>query len=818
MLRNYFKIMLRQLLKNKVFTLINLFGLATGMAVCLLLVLYIQNELGYDNFHEHGDHIYRLAMERKYPGRSAFRGSIPPGIGEAVKHEFPGVRALTHAVMLGTEGNRITIGEKKFDKEKMLLADSNFFRVFSGQFLQGDPYTAMARPNTAVLSESAATRFFGSPKKAMGKQLKLGFSKWTISAVCRDWPKKSHIPFNVLLSDAGDSAWQRKEYVYFGPLTYLLLDDNASAAALQAKLPGVVDKYVAPAVPPLFGETWQQFIAEGNGYNYFLQPLKDIHLTSALEDEFMPTGNGRNLVVLGCIAAFILLLAGVNFVNLSTALAVQRAREVGIRKTFGSRRIELIRQFLAESLLFSLFSLLLALIIGALFTPLLNRVSGQNLSFAWFMQPIRLLLILAVTIGIGLAAGLYPAFVLSSFDPMDVLKGRFKSSRSGIALRNGLVIFQFAVSVILIVCTIVVNRQMQFMLGDSLGFKQDHIIALDRLGPMWMNKVDYRQAFLDELTRIPGVDAISKCSNLPGDDEEGGGYTFVTFDGTTSRTDRMMQIDESYIGLLDLQLLQGRPFSKAMPTDSLALILNESAVRDFGLKNPIGARLICKEEGFNPGKGQSPYIFTVVGVIKDYHYQSLHKKIAPLIIANSNKFFWHTAAVRVKGDHFQSTVAAIEQTWRRIYATQADFHFAFLDQQLAALYAAEQTEQRIFTIFSTLAILIACVGLLGLATYSVRQRTKEISIRKVLGAMPGTIILILSKDFLALIGIAALIAFPLSWWAMHTWLQNFAYRVTISWWIFLLAAALAVLIAMLTISYQAIRAATSNPISSLRSE
>ena len=351
--------------------------------------------------------------------------------------------------------------------------------------------------------------------------------------------------------------------------------------------------------------------------------------------------------MLGCIAAFILLLAGVNFVNLSTALAVQRAREVGIRKTFGSRRPELIRQFLTESLAFSLLSVLLAMALGALFTPLLNRVSGQELSFAWFLQPVRLLLILVFAFGIGLVAGVYPAFVLSSFRPIEVLKGKFKSGRQGIALRNGLVVFQFAVSVILIVCTIVVNRQMQFMLGDSLGFRQDHIIALDRVGQMRINGTDYRKAFLNELAQIPGIDAISKCSNLPGDDEQQGGATWVTQDGTVNRTERMMQGDGNYI-VLDLQLVQGRSFLKSMSTDSLALILNESAVRDFGLKNPIGSRLICKEPYINSPDGKTQNIFTVVGVVRDYHFQSLHNKIAPLIIINADKFGWGTAAIRVK--------------------------------------------------------------------------------------------------------------------------------------------------------------------------
>ena len=810
------KIMLRQLWKNKAFTAINLLGLATGMAVCLLLVLYIQNELGYDNFHTNGDQIYRLALERKYPGRSAFRGGIPQSIGQAVKAEFPEVRAVTRVYYTVSDA-KVKAGEKNFTNEMVLLADSNFFSVFTGEFLQGDATTALQHPLMTVVTESTAKRYFGSAENALGKTFSINEGRpLLITGVIRDWPEKSHLSFNVLLSASGMQGSNRPEYVYFGPYTYLLLDKQASAAGLQAKLPQVVDKYVAPAVPPLFGESWQQFIAEGNGYSYFLQPIKDIHLHSALDDEMRPAGSMRNIVVLGCIGAFILLLACVNFVNLSTALAVQRAREVGIRKTFGSQRIDLVRQFLVESLAFSLASLLLAGLLAALFTPLLNRVSGQQLSFLWFGQPLQLLLAFTFSLLIGIIAGVYPAFVLSSFDPIEALKGRFRSSRRGIALCNGLVVFQFVISVILIICTIVVNRQMQYVLGDSLGFRQEHIVSLDGLGQLRVPDRDSRNAFVDAVAGLAGVDETSKCSELPGDDDQGGGATWVCLDNNASRTQRDFSADEHYQKLLDLPLQQGRFFSKALPTDSLSVILNEQAVADFGLRHPIGARLICKEAGWD-STNHKQNVFTVIGVMKDYHYQSLRKKIAPLIIYNADKFPWGSAAVSISGDHFKTTLAAIEKLWHQ-FDPKHDFRFRFLDQQIAAQYKAERTEQTIFTIFSTLAILIACVGLLGLAAFTVRQRTKEMSIRKVLGAMPTTIILLLTKDFLVQIGIAALIAFPIAWWAMHTWLQNFAYRVAISWWVFVLAAALAALIAMLTISFQTIKAAVENPVRNLQSE
>jgi len=822
MFRNYFKIMMRNFRKRKVLSLINLFGLATGMAICLLLVLYIQNELGYDNYQERGDQIYRLALERKYPGRSGFVGHIPQSIGQAVKKEFPEVLESTRLIDYGHDGAKVTVGDKLFIEKDVMMADSNFFSVFTGKFLQGDVNTALQKPGTAVLNETTAKKYFGSVENAMGKQIIVDeFRKYIISGVCSDWPEKSHFQFSVLMSTSGLDGLNQPEYVYFGPYTYLLLNKNVSATVLEAKLPFIVDKYVAGSVARLFGEPYDKFIAEGNGYRYYLQPIKKIHLSSNLDNELRPVGNMRAIIFFAAIGAFILFLACINFINLSTAISIERAREVGIRKTFGSRKTELIWQFLSESAFFSVASMLLALLFVFLLTPVLNKISGGELIFTYFLHPLGFSIVLAFSVFVGIVAGLYPAFVLSSFNPMMVLKGRFKSNKSGIALRNGLVVFQFAISVILIICTIVVNKQMQYMLGDELGFKKDHIVRIDGMGQIRRIKsgdsvINGRQAFVDEVLKIPGVDDVTE-SELPGNDESGGGGTWVALENNASRTQKIMQVDYKYLNLLGLQLKEGRFFSKELATDSLSMVMNESAAEDFGLKNPIGARLISKEGFLNSTNGKEQNVFTVIGVIKDFHFQSLHKKIAPLIFLNSNKFGWGNVGVVIKGNHFKTTLASIEKTWKSFDAKD-DFRFSFLDQDIATLYKSEQTEQSLFTIFSLLAILIACIGLFGLASYSTIQRTKEISIRKVLGAMPGNIIMILSKDFLILIVIASLIAFPIAWLAMYKWLQNFSYRVDLSWWVFPSAGLIAAMIAMLTISYQAIKAAVANPVKSLKTE
>jgi putative ABC transport system permease protein len=809
MFRNHFKTAWRNLKKRKVFTFINLLGLAIGMAVCLLLALYIQSELGYDSFQEKGSQIYRLAVERIYPGRTAYEGEIPQSIGQAVKLEFPEV---LESVRIIRAGKTVNVGNKIFEDEKIMGVDSNFFRVFTANLIQGSKYDALQKPNTAVINESTAKRFFGSAQNAINKHILInGIHDCLIDGVCKDWPAKSHFQFTILVSNTSFNL-NEPDYYDFSTYTYLLLNKNASPEALEAKLPLIVTKYVAPTIEKGFGESFEDFTKEGNGYKYFLQPIQKIHLHSNLQDELSPTTSIDIIYLAAAISLFILFLACINFINLSTAISVERAREIGIRKTFGSNKKFIIWQFLSESILFSLISVVLGALLARLFLPLLNNIAGSELSFAYFFNPIRVMLIPGFAVLIGIVAGLYPALVLSSFRPIAVLKGRFKSSKGGVALRNGLVIFQFAISVILIICTIVINSQMQFMLGNKLGFTKDNIIAIDGTYRLQNN----RQAFINEVSKINGVEDWSFCNDLP----EGQPYpscAMQSIDTKVSRTERTAFVDERYQSLLNLQLTAGRFFSKDFTTDSLGLVLNEEAVKDFGLIHPIGSRITSTELFFNPPDGKSQTVYTVIGVVKDFYFESLHQKIAPLVLANANKFGAGIAAIRIKGQDLSSAIPAIEKTWKQ-FDPKDSFKYSFLDDIIAEQYKAEETAQKIFTAFSLLAILIACIGLFGLVTYSTFQRTKEISIRKVLGASAGNIIFILSKDFIKLVTISAPIAFPVAWWATHTWLQNFAYRVNINWWVFAVALLLTIIIAFITVSFQAIKAAIANPVKSLRTE
>ena len=812
MLRNYFKIAIRNLLKRKVYSLINILGLATGMAVCLLILQFIKSELGYDKFHEKADRIYRIALERKYPGRASSYAIIPSSIGEGIQKEYPEVQECTRVFANG--GNTfIRIGERIFEEKRVFFADSNFFRVFSANIIEGNPAEVLNKPKSVVLNETTAKKYFGSASAAMNKVLELdGGNTWIVSGVMKDWPEQSHMLFDLLVSTTTFGPIQ-PNYISFSANTYLLLKPSADPVKLEAKFPAFIEKYVAGPVEQNFGVPFKQFQAAGNGYHYYLQPITKIHLTSNLEAELRPNGSIKVIYVFSVIAIFILALACINFVNLSTARSVERAKEVGIRKTFGSEKGSLIRQFLFESLMISFFSLVLAIGLIWLILPFFDKLANKSLAIADFFHYPEVLFMPAFALFVGLVAGIYPAFVLSSFKPITVLKGKFTSNHRGLVLRNGLVIFQFAISVFLIVSTLIVNKQLQYVLGEKLGFKKDHIVVIERtdlLDKQW-------NAFRDELKKVRGVENVSGTTAMPGQPNFFG-VSFSIPGGKEPMTGRGVIIDEEYGSSLNLELTKGRFFSKEFGSDSLALVLNEKAVADLGLKDPIGAQLTTKDEQFMSREG-TPLMYTIVGVVKDFHFQSLHQQIAPLVFINKGRFPFPppNTAVRLQATEFGAGLNAMENVWKK-FVKEKPFHFQFLDQQLAEQYNAEQTTRKVFTAFSIMAIFIACIGLLGLATYATQQRIREISIRKVLGASVSQIIQMLSKDFLKLVVVASVIAFPFAWWAMHVWLQDFVYRIDINPWVFALSALGVLIIALLTISFQAIKAALTSPVKSLRSE
>ncbi|MEZ4903227.1 MAG: ABC transporter permease [Spirosomataceae bacterium] len=795
-------------------TFINVIGLSIGMACCLLIVLYVTDEMSYDRFWPQGEQVYRMALERKYPNRSTKYAIIPASYAQSVKKEIPEIEQSTRIFNFnGDNATLLRINNEIVEEKHFLFADSTFFDVFKIPMLLGQAQKALNRPNTVVITQRTAKRLFGDINP-LGKVIEVVEGPTLeISGVCTDLPKNTHFTFDFLSSTAGVPGINDPNHISFSAHTYLLLKPRTNASDVERKLPAVVEKYAAGEVERNFGVSFKEYLKAGNGYFYFLQPLDSIHLDSQLEAEFQPNGNRTIVYIFALIALFILVIACINFVNLATARSSERAREVGIRKSLGSTQSQLAIQFLIESILLSLFSFFVAVGLVSLFLPSFNRLSNKSLSIVpfidWYTAPLLILLSLLI----GIIAGFYPAGVLASFDPIKVLKGKFSTTRQGHFLRDGLVIFQFAISIILITSTIVVYRQLEYIQTKDLGFTKEAVINIQGAGFLG----DKTRTFKDELRRISGMVSVAGASSSPANKQ--GGFFGITFrkDGDNETvTGKAAIVDDQYVQTMQLSLLAGRSFD-AKFNDSLSVILNEEAVRELGLENPIGKTIISKDN-FAQGD-RHPVYFTIVGVVKNFHFSSLRDRISTLFLLNDRLFGQanNQLVLKIASQNPKSVIGQIEEKWKR-YLPNQPFHYSFLDADWNALYQSEQVSQKIFGVFSLLAIFIACMGLLGLAVYIIQQRTKEIGIRKVLGASVFGITALLSKDFIKLVMFAILLAIPVAWYGMDKWLNNFVYRIEVEWWVFVVAALLAVLIALLTVSFQSIKAALMNPVKSLKSE
>lgn len=818
MIQNYLKIALRNLLKYKGYSAINILGLAVGIASCLVILLFVADELGYDRAWPSGDRIYRMALNRVYPDRQTGYAIIPPSYAGTVKKDFPEVEEAVRLSNFNPGGTvQVKWEDRVFEEKNFCSADSTFFKVFQVQMVKGDATTCLNQPKSLVLTESTARRYFGSAEAAIGKTVHLLGNEpepMNITAVCADLPENVHFKFDLLATTAGVKFWKETNHISFAACTYFLLRPGSDWKALEAKLPGVVERYAAGEVQRNFGVDYAQYTKAGNGWHYFLQPLYDIYLTSKLETELKPTGSMTLVTVFSVIAAFILLIACINFVNLATARSAERAREVGIRKALGSERRQLAGQFLTEAVVVSLLSAGLAVGLVSLLLPVFNNIADKQITLHEFFSGWGIVALPAFAIGVGLLAGSYPAGVLSSFRPVEVLKGKFTSTGRGRSLRNGLVVFQFAISVALIISTLVVLKQLDFIFEKKLGFDQRHVVTLQNTFALGSKT----EAFKQELEKIPGVEGVGGASTTLG----GGDYFGVSFQvpgNAESVTGRGLIVDERYIGTMRMEVLAGRGFSRDF-SDSLSVVLNEKAARDLGLSDPekvIGQRITMPGSFFD--REEKNVDFTVVGIVRDFHFQSLHEPIVPLFMLyhQVSRGADGLLAVRVQPAQFQSFIQNASAKWKEMLPDQP-FRYTFLDADLAALYRDEQRAKRLFVLFAGLAIFIACIGLLGLAAYLTRQRTKEIGIRKVLGASVGNITTLLAQDFLKLVIVSIAIASPIAWWAMSKWLGNFAYRTTVGWGVIALAGLCAVGVALLTVSFQSIRAALANPVKSLRSE
>ena len=818
MLQNYLKIAFRNLLKYKGYSAINILGLAVGIACCLVILLFVADELGHDRSWVNADRIYRMALNRIYPDRQTGYAIIPPSYAATVKKDFPEVEEAVRLINFNPGGTvQVKWEDRVFEEKNFLTADSTFFKIFQIPLLKGDAVTALNQPNTLVMTESTAKRYFGSVEAAVGKTVSLLGNQpqpMTVSAVCADLPENVHFTFDLLSTSKGLEFLNQTNHIGFVGCTYFLLRPGADWKALEAKFPDVVRQYAAGEVQRNFGVDYDQYVAAGNGWQYFLQPLRDIHLHSKLESELKPTGSMALVTIFSFIAGFILLIACINFVNLATARSSERAREVGIRKALGSERRQLAGQFLAEAILVSLISAGLAVGLVALLLPVFNNIADKQITLNEFFAGWGMVALPGFAIAVGLVAGLYPAGVLSAFRPIEVLKGNFSATKKGLRLRNGLVVFQFAISVALIISTLIVLKQLDFIFSKKLGFDKDHVVTLQNAFALGQKTETFKQ----ELEKIPGVEAVGGTSESPG----GGNYFGISFkipgNGETV-TGRGMVVDDGYIGAMRMEVLEGRGFSKDF-SDTLSVVLNEKAARDLGFSDPdaaIGKRVTMTGSFFSPEEADVD--FNVIGIVRDFHFQSLHEPIVPLFMVfhQVSQRADGLLSVRVQPEQFQGFLQAASAKWTELLPDQP-FRYTFLDADLAALYKDEQRAKRLFVLFAGLAIFIACIGLLGLAAYLTRQRTKEIGIRKVLGASIFNITSLLAKDFLKLVFIAIAVASPLAWWGMSKWLGDFAYRTEIGAGVFILGGVCAIGVALLTVSFQSIRAALANPVKSLRSE
>lgn len=811
MLVNYIKIAFRSLLKNRVYSFINIFGLTIGIVSVVLIMMFVSHEYSFDKFHAKKANLYKVTLERKYPTYNTFYSIIPHSFAQVMVEDFPEVREAVRITNAQNQTFTITVHrdneDVQFDEGGFIQADSNFFNIFSFKLLRGEPNRVLTKPNDVVLTESIALKFFGT-LDVIGKQLSVGQLEINVSGVCQDVPANSHIKFDMVGAITGAQfIVNTVNYTAFSVHTYLLLEDDASAAELENKFDDMVENYAASQIEQNLGTSFEEYVAAGNGYRYYLRPITDIHLDPEnIEAKFQGGGNRTFVFILFSIAVLILVIACINFMNLATARAAERAREVGVRKTLGSLKSQLIAQFLSESVVIALISMVLAMAILQGILPSFNALTNLQLSNS--MQDLSLILgVIGFSVLVGLLAGIYPAFFLSSFNPAYVLKGSMATSKSGAWLRNSLVIFQFTISIILIGATITVYKQLRFVQMKDLGFDKAQMLVVDNA----FNLGEQSQTFIDEVKKIPGVVNAGLGSSVPGGFFFG--FQFQLEGNDEVMTSKAMNGNEDFCNVLNLKLLEGRSFDDNF-NDSLSIILNKSAIDAFGLEKPIGKKVLV-----NQLNSEEKISHTIIGVVDDFHFMSLKDEITPLAMLSnqSGQGFVVNAVIKIKPEDMQETIAAIGEQWELMTDNQS-FKYDFLDTRLNDQYKAEQASGNLFGIFAILAIFIACVGLFGLAAYTANQKTKEIGIRKVLGGSVLSVVLMLTKHFTILVLISLVIAVPITWYAMNSWLSGFAYKTSIGVSTFVIAGATAMLIAWITVSYQSLRAAIVNPVDSLANE
>jgi putative ABC transport system permease protein len=797
MFKNYFKTMWRNLWKNKMYSFINITGLSVGITCCLLIFLYVQYQLSYDKFNVNANEIYRLTEVLHLPTENNARAVSSPPMAPALKANFPEVK---DAVRISYSERYISYNNKKIPGAKIMYADSGFFNVFTFSPIEGNLQKALSNPYSIVLTQSMAKKYFPENFSAVGKTMQLSDTiPLTVTAVIKDVPANAHFKFDCILSRntinalsnySPETEWFNNDYY-----TYLLLQKNTDYHQLEKKINAFIAKQMKDAIK-----------ATGLYYDLKLQPLTSIHLYSNLNSELEPNSNIVYVYIFCAAALLILLIACINFINLSTAKSISRAKEIGLRKVIGASRRQLIFQFLGESFLFTITAAAVSIICIVLLMPWFTSFTGQQLNLSNFISADVLLLFAGGIVIVSVTAGIYPAFLLSSFSPIKVFKGTTRYEWRDIFLRKGLVVFQFTIAIVLISGALLVYQQLRFIQNQKLGLNKEQLIEV-KLPSSQLSKKDILlqqfaknpSVFNASLTGFSYQETVSTVATIPE------GFSSNEINSTTS-----IFGDENFLKTFQIPLVAGRNFSKSFPTDAdAAFIVNEAAVKSFNWRDNNAA--LGKNINWGLGKKGK-----VIGVVKDFNYSSLHDNIKPAIIQilpDAYSFI----ALRIKPGDMQQTISSLQATWKK-FADEDDFKYSFLDDDFAALYQSEQNLQRVLALFTVLSVIIACLGLFGLAAFTIAQRIKEIGVRKVIGASIASILTLLSKDFLKLVFIAVCIASPVAWFVVNRWLQNFAYHIRINWFTFILVGLCAMLIALITVGFQAIKAAIANPVKSLRTE
>jgi len=810
MIKNYLKIAIRNLWKNKTFSFINIAGLATGLGCFLLIALYVLDELSFDKYNANADRIYRINSDIRFGGADLHMPVTSDMMGQILKKDYPQVEQYTRLYTFNGD-KLVKKGNEYINEEHVAHADSTFFDVFTLPAIEGDTRTALNEPNTVVLTETVAKKYFNSVH-VLGKNIEVKDEKnplYKITAVIKDIPENSHFHFDFLFSMKNvEYNWgQLTSHNFY---TYIRLKKGTDPKAFEKNFDQYIDKYVLPEAKQFMNiNSMEEFKKAGNSLVYSLMPLTDIHLHSNRSFELSPSGNIQYVYIFSAVALFILMIACINFMNLTTARSANRAREVGIRKVLGTEKGQLVKQFLFESTVMVIMALLIAIPVVWLVLPLFNDMSAKRMTAGSLFSPYILPLLIALPFVVGLMAGSYPAFFLSAFRPIEVLKGKLNlGAKSGI-LRSVLVVFQFMMSIVFIIGTIVVYRQLHYIQTRNLGFNKDQVLIVNGVGALNNNMVPFK----NDVLQLPGVSSGTLSGYLPVTDSYRSDNTWSTEAVMTTKTGFDMQnwvIDYDYIRTMGMQIIKGRNFSRDFGGDSSAIIINETTAKIIGYKDPIGKQLFRAVD-------QQGHVgaFTIIGVVKNFNFETLHHDVGPLSFELGTG--GGLASFKVGTANVNQLIAQVQSKWKSL-ASGLPFRYRFLDESFDEMYRSEQRVGKIALVFSVLAIFIACLGLFGLATFIAEQRTKEIGIRKVLGASVQGIVQMLSKDFMKLVAISFVIAAPLAWYFMNKWLQDFAYRISISWWVFVAAGLAALLIALLTVSFQAVRAAISNPVKSLRTE